>query len=136
MLNFEVNITKKTALLAKMSKLKIFAKDISETFIHSGGKGGQNINKVATCVQLIHKPSGIIVKCQKTRQQVLNRYLAYSLLAKKIEILVIEKKRTVNHNLEKIRRKNRKKSKRAKERVLEDKKRQSKKKAQRKSPLI
>ena len=60
---------KTKSLAAKMASLNISEKDITESFIHSGGKGGQNVNKVATCVRLKHEPTGIEVKCQESRQQ-------------------------------------------------------------------
>jgi len=116
-----------------MAVLKIFEKDITETFIHSGGKGGQNVNKVATCVRLKHEPTGIIVKCQTTRQQLQNRYLAYCLLVEKIETLDFEKKKAESQRIEKLRRQKRKQSKRAKAKMLDDKTKHSQKKAQRKS---
>ena len=54
-------------------------------FVRSGGHGGQNVNKTSTCVMLLHRPSGLQVKCQATRQQGLNRFLARRLLLDKIE---------------------------------------------------
>ncbi|MFT5170470.1 MAG: protein subunit release factor B [Candidatus Marinamargulisbacteria bacterium] len=132
---FKTNIAKDNALIAKLKSLNIFDKDIKETFIHSGGKGGQNVNKVATCVQLIHAPTGIIVKCSRTRQQGLNRYLAYSMLAQKIEAQATAKRVEKRHVSEKERRSNRKRSRRSKQRMLEDKKHQANKKAQRRDVL-
>jgi peptide chain release factor len=130
---FKTNTAKDDALTAKLKALKIVDKDIRETFIHSGGKGGQNVNKVATCVQLIHTPTGIIIKCSRTRQQGLNRYWAYFLLAQKIEAKATAKKIDKKNVSEKERRSNRKRSMRSKQRMLEDKKHQSHKKAQRRS---
>lgn len=128
---FKTNTIKDNALTEKLKSLRILDKDIKETFIHSGGKGGQNVNKVATCVQLIHAPSGIIIKCSRTRQQGLNRYWAYFMLAEKIEAQATAKKREKRHVSEKERRSNRKRSKRSKQRMLDDKKHQANKKAQR-----
>ncbi|MBT6120817.1 peptide chain release factor-like protein [bacterium] len=128
---FKTNTINDNALTEKLKSLNILDKDIKESFIHSGGKGGQNVNKVATCVQLIHAPSGIIIKCSRTRQQGLNRYWAYFILAQKIEGLATAKKVEKRHVSEKERRTNRKRSMRSKQRMLEDKKHQANKKNQR-----
>jgi len=121
--------------MAKLKALNILDEDISESFIHSGGKGGQNVNKVATCVQLIHAPSGIIIKCSRTRQQGLNRYWAYFLLAEKLEAQATAKKREKEQATEKKRRSNRKRSMRSKQRILDDKKHNADKKALRRDVL-
>ena len=128
---FKTNTINDNALTEKLKSLNILDKDIKESFIHSGGKGGQNVNKVATCVQLIHAPTGIIIKCSRTRQQGLNRYWAYFILAQKIEGLATAKKVEKRHVSEKERRTNRKRSMRSKQRMLEDKKHQANKKNQR-----
>ena len=91
----------------------------------------QNVNKTATCVMLLHRPTGLQVKCQSTRQQRLNRLLAWKLLLDKIEakrngIVAAERARD-----EKIRRQKRGRSKRAKERMLADKLHQAAKKESR-----
>ena len=128
---FKTNTINDNALTEKLKSLNSLDKDIKESFIHSGGKGGQNVNKVATCVQLIHAPTGIIIKCSRTRQQGLNRYWAYFILAQKIEGLATAKKVEKRHVSEKERRTNRKRSMRSKQRMLEDKKHQANKKNQR-----
>jgi len=131
-MDFGVSPQKTLLLVARMQELGIDEKDITESFIRSGGKGGQNVNKVSTCVRLKHGPSGIEVKCQKSRQQLLNRFMARCLLVKKIDLLVKGKQSAEVMRIEKIRRQKRKRSKRAKEKVLSDKKIQSQKKAGRK----
>ena len=57
----------------RLARLGVRPEDLEESFVHSGGKGGQNVNKVATCVVLVHRPTGIAVKCQRERTQGANR---------------------------------------------------------------
>ncbi len=85
MSKFGVSTEKEEALLQKMNELGVHEADIDEKFIRSGGPGGQNVNKVATCVQLKHLPTGITVKIQKDRTQGVNRFLARRSLVSKIE---------------------------------------------------
>ena len=68
-----------------MEGLGIQESDIVERFIRSSGHGGQNVNKVSTCVYLKHLPTGIEVKCQQERYQAANRFFARRLLVQKIE---------------------------------------------------
>ena len=91
MLDFGTSTQKQNALLKKMEKLGIREEDLVEKFIRSGGAGGQNVNKVATCVYLKHVPTGIEVKEQRERSQALNRFLARRTLADKIESIVAGK---------------------------------------------
>ena len=78
-----VSPEKEKTLKSKLDSLGIYEKDIEESFVRSGGKGGQNVNKVATCVYLKHLPTGTEVKCSKARTQGLNRYYARMLLLRK-----------------------------------------------------
>lgn len=59
--------------------------DITEAFLKGTGPGGQKINKTSSAVQLIHAPTGIVVKCQATRSRDQNRKLARRLLSDRIE---------------------------------------------------
>jgi len=82
---FPVSLEKEEQLALRMAGLGVREEEIEETFVRSGGHGGQNVNKVATCVMLLHRPTGTQVKCQETRQQGLNRFLARKLLLDKLE---------------------------------------------------
>ncbi|HEU6448765.1 MAG TPA: peptide chain release factor-like protein [Verrucomicrobiae bacterium] len=129
---FPVSTEKEAQLSRRMAELGVHESDIEESFVRSGGHGGQNVNKTSTCVMLLHRPTGLQVKCQETRQQGLNRFIARRLLLDKIE----EKQKgfiaAKRAEIEKIRRQKRKRSRRAKERMLAAKSRQSEKKALRK----
>ena len=126
---FPVSPGKEKALRKKLDDLGIFEKDIEESFIRSGGKGGQHVNKVETCVQLRHQPTGTEVKCSKARTQGMNRYYARALLYEKIETAVKGEESKEAQRIAKIKRQKRKRSKRAKEKVLAEKKHQAGKKA-------
>jgi len=133
-LKYGVTQKKEKALKDKMRKLSIREEDILEKFIRSGGRGGQNVNKTSTCVYLKHLPTGIEVKCQKERNQGLNRFIGRRILIEKIESVVLKKKSEKQKQIEKIRRQKRKRSKRAKEKILREKKLLSEKKKLRQKP--
>jgi peptide chain release factor len=118
-------------LAQRMAALGVRESDIEESFVRSGGHGGQNVNKSATCVMLLHRPTGLQVKCQTTRQQGLNRLIARRILLDKIEEKQTGKVAAEQSQIEKIRRQKRKKSRRAKARMLADKSHRADKKASR-----
>lgn len=102
--------------------------DIVEKFIRSQGPGGQNVNKVSTCVYLRHLPTGIEVKCQKERSQAQNRLLARRLLFRKIQEKARQELAAEKRQLEKIRRQKQRRSRYAQLKILEAKRRHSLKK--------
>jgi protein subunit release factor B len=125
---FAVSSEKEAQLARRMAELGVSEADIAESFVRSGGHGGQNVNKTSTCVMLVHRPTGLQVKCQATRQQGLNRFIARRLLLDKIEEQrngFIAAKRA---EIERIRRQKRKRSRRAKDKILAGKAHQSGKK--------
>lgn len=112
--------------------MKIKLEDIEEKFVRSRGKGGQNVNKVSTCVVLKHIPTGVSVRCEKYRTQNKNRELAMQLLIEKLDKLEQERINKEKSKKEKARRRNRKRPKELKEKILQDKKIQAEKKKLRK----
>ncbi|TGM59933.1 peptide chain release factor family protein [Leptospira adleri] len=98
---FPVSVEKEHKLLELMETLQIKETDLEESFTRSGGKGGQNVNKVSTAVHLKHKPSGIEVKCSLYRTQGLNRYKARAILCEKI----LEQKQKSNSSISEVQRK-------------------------------
>jgi protein subunit release factor B len=114
-----------------MAALGIREADLDETFIRGSGAGGQKVNKTSSCVVLRHRPSGVEVRCQRERSQVMNRFLARRELCERID----ERRRGAasarQQAIEKVRRQKRRRSRRQKARMLDDKHHHGAKKAAR-----
>ena len=123
-------------LAQRMVALGVREADIEESFVRSGGHGGQNVNKTATCVMLLHRPTGLQVKCQTTRHQGLNRLIARGLLLDKLEGRRKARAASERARIEKVRRQKRGRSERARQRMLADKFHHAAKKESRRRPAI
>lgn len=84
-MRFGVTPQKEAELLAQMAACGVAESDLDERFIRSGGPGGQKVNRSATCVYLKHLPTGIEVKMQQARSQLLNRFYARRRLCELLE---------------------------------------------------
>lgn len=85
MSKFGVTPQKEQELHERMEACGIQERDLKESFTRSGGPGGQNVNRTATCVHLVHAPSGLEVKMQQARSQGLNRFYARRRLCELLE---------------------------------------------------
>ena len=132
--SIQISVAKQLALVERMQRLGVSERDLEERFLPPSGPGGQRTNKVSTCVVLRHRPSGLEVRCQRERYQVLNRFLARRLLLDRLEAQRLGRLSEVAQRISKIRRQKRRRSRRAKEKMLDAKHHHAQVKANRQRP--
>lgn len=121
----EMSLPNDEALQKRLGKLRIRDEDLEEEFIRGSGPGGQKINKTSSTVVLRHLPSGVEVRCQRERSQVMNRYWARMELCDRLEAVRAEAKLALQNEREKTRRQNRPRPRGLKQRILDTKKNRS-----------
>ncbi|MFA5056628.1 MAG: peptide chain release factor-like protein [Opitutaceae bacterium] len=109
----------------RLAGLGVWPGDVAERFIRGTGPGGQKINKTASTVWLHHRPTGLEVRCQAERSQVVNRVRAWAELCAKLEARRASAAAEVQAAREAERRRTRQKSRGQKIRMIESKKRRA-----------
>lgn len=132
--DFPVNPSTAKVLEDRLMALGVHESDLEERFVRSGGPGGQNVNKVSSCVILVHVPSGTTVRCQEERSQAMNRFRARQRLAEKLEEKVLGAASAKRQEIERIRRQKRRRGRRAKEKMLANKRHTAQIKSDRRPP--
>jgi len=118
----------------RMQALEIEDAQLEEKFVIGSGRGGQKLQKTASCVYLKHIPTGIVVKCQAERSRQSNRYFARRRLCEKLEAQRNLKQTKEKQQADKIRRQKKRRSRRSKQKMLDDKHHQSTVKKRRRKP--
>ena len=85
MLRFPVSTQKQVDLNERMRQLLLVEGEIEESYFKASGPGGQKLNKTLSGVALLHRPTGIRVRCQRERSQGINRFIARRLLVEELE---------------------------------------------------
>ncbi|MDB6113738.1 MAG: prfA 2, partial [Lacunisphaera sp.] len=113
-------------LRARFVSLGVRPEEVEERFVRGAGAGGQKINKTSSTVWLQHRPTGIEVRCQRERSQAVNRLIAWTELAEKLEWRRRESANQAQAARELTRRQKRQKSYGQKQRMIEGKKHRAK----------
>ena len=113
-------------LRARFVFLRVRPEDVDERFVRGTGAGGQKINKTSSTVWLRHGPTGTEVRCQRERSQTVNRLLAWTELAEKLEWQQKSAANQAQAERERTRRQKRQKSRGQKARMIEGKKHRAK----------
>jgi protein subunit release factor B len=121
------------SLRARFVSLGVRPEEVEECFIRGAGAGGQKINKTSSTVRLRHLPSGAEVRCQRERNQSVNRLLAWTELAHKLEWRKEESANAAQAARELARRQKRQKSRGQKARMIAAKKHRAKIKSHRRA---
>jgi len=107
---------------SRLRDLGVSESDIEERFIRGSGPGGQKINKTSSTVWLVHRPTGVGVRCQAERSQAANRERAWLELFLKLEARFRAAADQARQGLERERRRTRQKSRGQKVRMIQAKK--------------
>jgi protein subunit release factor B len=119
------------SLRARFVSLGVLPGEVEEQFIRGAGAGGQKINKTSSTVRVRHLPTGVEVRCQAERNQSVNRLLAWTELAARLEERVQAAAGAARSARELVRRQKRQKSRGQKARMIESKKHRAKHKSRR-----
>lgn len=122
------------SLEERLRRLGVDPADIEESFIRGSGPGGQKINKTSSTVRLVHRPTGVEVRCQDERRQAQNRLIAMERLCEALENRQRAEAAARQAEREKDRRRRRPKPPGVKRRILADKRRRGETKAGRRKP--
>ncbi len=117
------------SLQTRFVSLGVRPEEVEERFVRGAGAGGQKINKTSSTVWLRHRPTGVEVRCQRERNQSVNRLLAWQELAGKLEARRTMALGEAQAARELVRRQTRQKSRGLKLRMVEAKKHRAKRKA-------
>jgi peptide chain release factor len=117
------------SLRKRFVSLGVKPEDVEEQFIRGAGAGGQKINKTSSTVRLRHLPTGVEIRCQRERNQSVNRLIAWTELAAKLEWNKAAEVNAAQSERERVRRQKRQKSRGQKVRMIVAKKHRAKHKA-------